>query len=148
MNKKAITKLGNNWPMLFGNGGLIDNFFHTPLDRYFHLDKIKHIPCVNVEETDSSYCLTVATPGLEKKDIKVDLEENILTISAEKKEEKKDGRYNRREYNYSNWRRSFTLPENCDKSKVTAEYANGELKICVPKNGEMKGKKAKSIAIS
>jgi HSP20 family protein len=106
---------------------------------------------VNVTETDKEFKLTIAAPGLEKKDFKVDAFDDMLTISAEKvKEEKeeKNGRYNRREYNYTSWSRSFTLPENCDYSKIVAEYKNGELKIVLPKMEVKEPKKVKNISVN
>lgn len=74
-----------------------------------------------------------------------------MTISSEKEmdeQEKTEGRYNRREYNYSSWSRSFMLPEDCDESKILAEYDNGELKITIPKKEVEKPATAKTISIS
>jgi HSP20 family protein len=87
-----------------------------------------NVPAVNVSETDKEFALTIAAPGLDKNDFKVDAYDDMLTISAEKEKEvkeEKNGRYNRREYNYSSWSRSFPLPENCDAGKINAEYKNG-----------------------
>lgn len=110
-----------------------------------------NVPAVNVEETEKEFRLTIAAPGLEKKDFKVDAYDDMLTISAEKeKEEKveKSGRFNRREYNYSSWSRSFTLPEQCDYGKILAEYKNGELKIVIPKLEVKEPKKVKNISVN
>lgn len=88
---------------------------------------------------------------MEKKDFKVEAFDEMLTISAEKEKEEKEeknGRYNRREYNYSSWSRSFTLPENCDTAKIAAEYNNGELKIMIPKLEINEPKKVKSISVN
>ena len=88
---------------------------------------------------------------MEKKDFKVEAFDDMLTISAEhEKEEKeeKNGRFNRREYNYSSWNRSFTLPENCDASKIEASYVNGELKIMIPKLLVKETKQVKNIAVN
>ncbi len=81
----------------------------------------------------------------------MEVRDDMLTISAEKTKEEKDernGRYNRREYNYSSWSRSFTLPDNTEGSKVDAKYENGELKISIPKTGEKEKKNVKSISVN
>ena len=82
----------------------MEKFFNAPLDEFFNLGKVMNVPAVNVMETDKEFKLTIAAPGLEKKDFKVESVEDMLTISAEhEKEEKeeKNGRFNRREYNYT-----------------------------------------------
>ncbi|HMT13033.1 MAG TPA: Hsp20/alpha crystallin family protein, partial [Ignavibacteria bacterium] len=108
-------------------------------------------PAVNVTETDTEFRLAIAAPGLEKKDFKVEAFDDMLTISAEharEEKEEKNGRYNRREYNYSSWSRSFSLPENCDYGKIDAEYKNGELKIMIPKMEVKEPKKVKNISVN
>ena len=93
----------------------------------------------------------MATKKKKKKDFKLEAFDEMLTISAEKEKEEKEeknGRYNRREYNYSSWSRSFTLPENCDTAKIAAEYNNGELKILIPKLEINQPKKVKSISVN
>ena len=150
MENKAIDKPRTSWPTLF-DGGLMEKFFNAPLDEFFGLGKVMNIPAVNVNETDKEFALTIAAPGLEKKDFKVDAYDDMLTISAEKEKEEKDeknGRYNRREYNYTNWSRSFTLPENCDAGKINAEYKNGELKVLIPKMEIKQPKKVKNISVN
>jgi HSP20 family protein len=72
----------------------------------------------------------------------------MLTISAQKEESKNSNdKYNRREYNYSSWARSFTLPDDAMDGKISAEYKNGELKIDVPRNGDKKRNEGKHIEI-
>ena len=151
MENKAVDKPRTSWPTLF-DGGLMEKFFNAPLDEFFGLGKVMNVPAVNVNETDKEFALTIAAPGLDKKNFKVDAYDDMLTISAEhEKEEKeeKDGRFNRREYNYTSWSRSFSLPENCDTSKIEAEYKNGELKIMIPKKEVKESKKnVKSITVN
>jgi len=148
MENRAIDKPRTSWPTLF-DGGLMEKFFNAPLDEFFSLGKVMNVPAVNVSETEKEFSLTIAAPGLDKKDIKVDAYDDMLTISAEKEEkEEKSGRYNRREYNYTSWSRSFTLPENCDAGKINAEYKNGELKIIIPKMEIKQPKKVKNISVS
>ena len=135
MENKAVDKPRTSWPSLFDSGWM-EKFFNAPLDEFFNYGKVMNVPAVNVNETDKEFALTIAAPGLEKKDFKVDAYDDMLTISAEKEKEEKEeksGRYNRREYNFTSWSRSFTLPENCDAGKINAEYKNGELKIVIPK---------------
>ena len=150
METKALEKSRTSWPSLFDNGWM-EKFFNAPLDEFFNYGKIMNIPAVNVSETNDSFKLSIAAPGLEKTDFKVEAVEDMLTISAEheitEKKDEKNGRFNRREYNYSSWSRSFTLPQNCDSSKIAAEYKNGELKINIPKMEAKEPKKTKSISI-
>jgi len=74
----------------------------------------------------------------------------MLTISCEKEKEEKEGnaRFNRREYNYRSWSRSFTLPENCLTGQINAEYKNGELLIMIPKTAVKEPKKVKNISVN
>lgn len=128
----------------------LDRFFNSPLDEFFNFGKVVNVPAVNVSENENEYKLCIAAPGLEKKDFKVEMREDLLTISAEKiKEEKEEkGRYNRREYNYSSWSRSFTLPEDVEGNKIDARYENGELKISIPKTAGKEKKNVKSISVN
>jgi HSP20 family protein len=94
-----------------------------------------HLPAVNVKETDKAYEINLAAPGLEKTDFKIDLNGNMITISAEKEkteEEKEDG-FTRKEYNFNSFSRSFTLPEDTVADKIDANYVNGELRLSLPK---------------
>lgn len=94
------------------------------------------VPAVNVIEHEKSYELTLAAPGMDKKDFKIDLDGNVMTISSEKEEqhEEKNEKFSRKEYNYSSFCRSFTLPTVVTKDKIDAKYENGILKIRLPKN--------------
>jgi len=150
MENKAIDKPRSSTASLLENKWM-DKFFNSPLDEFFNFGKVINVPAVNVSETENEYKLVIASPGLEKKDFKVEVRDDMLTISAEKTKEEKDernGRYNRREYNYSSWSRSFTLPDNTEGSKVDAKYENGELKISIPKTGEKEKKNVKSISVN
>lgn len=150
MENKAVDKPKTSWPALFDSGWM-EKFFNAPLDEFFNFGKVMNVPAVNVTETDKEFRLSIAAPGLEKKDFKVDTFDDMLTISAEherEEKEEKNGRYNRREYNYSSWSRSFSLPENCSPGKIEAEYKNGELKIMIPKMEVKEPKKVKSISVN
>ncbi len=96
---------------------------------------------VNVKETDKSYLLEVVAPGFEKTDFKVKLDQSLLTISAEKKEQVKDTpleKQIRREYNYRSFKRSFTLDEKIDATNIDASYINGVLALNLPKKEVVK----------
>jgi len=108
------------------------------------------LPATNIRETKDDFIVTMAVPGMSKKDFKIDLNDNVLTISSEKKEEKddKDENYSRREYSYQSFSRAFTLPkEVVNDEKISAKYDNGELKIIIPKKEESKPKKPIQIDI-
>lgn len=110
------------------------------------------LPAVNVKESDESFEIEVAAPGMNKEDFKVNLENNVLTISSEKREERKEeekGRYTRREFSYQSFQRSFTIPENLvEGDKIAAKYCDGVLCIHLPKKEEVKPKPAREIQIS
>ncbi|MCS6968351.1 MAG: Hsp20/alpha crystallin family protein [Cytophagales bacterium] len=120
------------FPSLMSDLFNIEKFFNEA----FQLPTLSNaIPAVNVKEDEAGFYMEVAAPGMEKSDFKVQLTDNVLTISAEKKKEKKeeDKNYTRREFNYTSFKRSFTLPENVDKDNIKAEYNNGILHVSIPK---------------
>lgn len=126
-----------------------DNFFNSPLDEFFGLGRVNNLPSVNVSETDTEYKLCMAAPGLDKTDFKIEMIDDMLTIRAEKEtKEEKNGRYNRREYNYSSWSRSFAFPDNANGEKIDANYKNGELTITIPKTAGKENKPGKTIPIN
>ncbi|MEY3348219.1 MAG: Hsp20/alpha crystallin family protein [Bacteroidota bacterium] len=97
-----------------------------------------HMPAVNVKESDKHYEITMAAPGLEKNDFKIDVNGSTLTVSAEKdeKKEEKENGFARKEYSYKSFSRTFTLPEDIMKEKIDANYKNGELILTLPKKEE------------
>lgn len=136
------SSLGPVWSDLFN----LDRFFD---DDMFSLRTSPNVPSVNVKENENSYDMEVAAPGLSKDDFDVSVDDNVLTISAEKEEEKKDEdeNYTRREYNYNSFRRSFTLPENTKADQVKANYKEGVLYVTIPKKEEAQKKAKKKIDI-
>jgi HSP20 family protein len=106
-------------------------------------DKASTVPSVNVTEADNEYRISVAAPGLQKEDFKLEVDGNMITISAEKKEEK----VTRKEYNFTSFSRTFTLPDNVMSDKIEAHYENGELKLKLPKIVDEKATKQKKIEI-
>lgn len=108
------------------------------------------LPSVNVKETDEFFEVEVAAPGMEKNDFKIELNNDLLTISSEKKVEKEDKegeQYTRREFSYQSFSRSFTLPNTTDTEKIGAKYEDGILKVNIPKKEEAKPKPPKKIAV-
>lgn len=91
------------------------------------------IPSVNVKEEENGFEIQVAAPGIKKQDFKINLDRNVLSISSENKSENeevdKDGKFTRREFNYSSFSRSFTLPEQVETDKIEATYEDGILKV-------------------
>jgi len=131
----------------FLNGGLInwDNSHFTNSDAT--------LPAVNIKETDKSYEVEMAAPGMKKEDFKIELDNNLLTISSEKSEEFQDDRerdkYSRREFSYQSFQRSFTLPkEVVDEDKIEAHYREGVLQLSIPKKEKAKQKQPRKIEIA
>ena len=92
-------------------------------------------PAANIHETKEGYHVELSTPGLNKEDIKVNIENGLLTISFDKKEEEKSEDYKtiRREFSYRSFKRSFNVDDNVDADNVQAKYENGILKLFLPK---------------
>jgi len=108
------------------------------------------IPAVNIKEDEKNYFLELAVPGLDRKDLKIDINEDVLTVSSEIKneaEENKDG-YKRKEFSYSSFCRSFYIPENVNRDKIEANYKDGVLSVGLPKQEEEKNKITRQIEIS
>jgi len=110
------------------------------------------LPAVNVKETNDDFIIEVAAPGMSRDNFKVELDNSILTISSDVENNSespdKNGQYNRREFNYQSFQRSFSLPENkVDGGKISAKYKDGILHVTVPKREEAKIKPARQITI-
>lgn len=110
------------------------------------------IPAVNIQESDDNFMVEVAAPGKTKNDFNIELDNDILTISSEEKMDnitsEKNGRYTRKEFSYSNFKRAFSLPETVDNEKIAASYENGVLVINLPKKEEAKVQAKRMIEIS
>ena len=107
-------------------------------------------PAVNVKEDEDNFEVEVAAPGLSKADFKIELENDVLTISSEKEtsDTETNAHYNRREFTYASFKRTFSLPEDkVDGENVKANYTDGVLHIFLPKKEEAKPKPAKFIKI-
>ena len=109
------------------------------------------LPAVNIRETKDDFMIEVAAPGLTKKDFKVNLENDQLTISSERTLEKKDSEenYTRKEFSYQSFQRSFSVNEQMvDGDKISAKYCDGILCVTLPKKEEVKPKPAREIKIA
>jgi HSP20 family protein len=137
-------------PSLLKPTTVFDDFF-KPWNQFFddRWVSINQLPSVNIKETDDEYEIKMAAPGLEKNDFKIDVNGTMITISAEKdeKKEEKEEDYTRKEYSYTSFSRSFSLPDNIDASKIDASYVHGELKLLLPKKEETKKSTHKTIAV-
>ncbi len=125
-----------------------NNMFNN-LERTLPQENISSfIPTVNTREDDSAYYIEVDLPGVKKEDIEITTEDNVLTISGERKvrDEIKEDDYYKVESVYGTFSRSFTLPENVDVNKIEAKNENGVLEIVIPKKVE-EDKKPKKIEI-
>jgi HSP20 family protein len=128
----------NNRPIEAGFNSIVDDLF-TELPALFKTElnqfQWKGAVPVNIKETEKSYQVEVIAPGFEKTDFKVSLEQTILSISAEKKNETKNENEKqvRHEYNFGSFKRSFTIEEKIDATKIGASYVNGVLILNLPK---------------
>jgi len=107
------------------------------------------IPSVDVYETDDEYVFEFELPGFKKDDVKVKVEDNVLTVSSEVKEEKKEDKgknYHIVERRYGSFKRQFSLPEDCEVEKIDAKFENGVLQLKIQKKEEEK-KKAIDVQI-
>ena len=146
---KRNGNLINSLPALF------DDFFSKDLfdwsNSNFSMEGTT-VPAVNVKETAESFVVEMAAPGMKKEDFKVELNNNVLTISSELKhenEQKENERWTRKEFSYQTFQRSFQLSrEAVDADNIQAKYENGVLHLIIPKREEVKQKPSRVINIS
>ncbi|MFN4122717.1 MAG: Hsp20/alpha crystallin family protein [Flavobacteriales bacterium] len=123
---------------------IVEKFFGKKIsDATGPNEEIASVPLVNIADEDSAFEVNVALPGLDKKDIKIEIQNDCLVIFSEKKYEKEEKNKNwmRREYGYASFQRIFQLPESADQNKVQAEMKNGVLTIKVAKKKDYLEKK-------
>ena len=135
----TLVKFNNkaNNTLMPGFNDVFDSIFN---DTFFNDRMVTRVPAVNISESESNYHVELAAPGLKKEDFKLNLERNQLTISVEQTSDHQDNQknYSKREYSYSSFVRSFTLPESADDSKIDATYTDGILRIDIAKREEAK----------
>jgi HSP20 family protein len=144
----ALMRFSNPLPSLF------DRFFENDLfdwsNRNFSSTNTT-LPAVNVKENADNFEVELAAPGLDKQDFNIELNNDVMSISSEKKIEKESDegeQFARREFSYQSFCRTFSLPNTADADKIKAKYENGILRVIIPKKEEAKPKPAKQIAIS
>jgi len=147
MATQALSKATERFPSVF------DDFF-KPWNEWFDnggsmWNKMMKVPAVNITETKDHFEVSLAAPGLKKDDFKIDVDGNLLTISSEKEEtkEEKEKMFTRKEFNYTSFSRTFTLPEDVKRDKIEATYEHGLLKLVMPKKEEAKKPEARHIAV-
>ncbi|MBI3787876.1 MAG: Hsp20/alpha crystallin family protein [Ignavibacteriales bacterium] len=121
---------------------LFDNFFHGDIQADNSFLSSVWTPAVDVAEQDDQYVVKIELPGVNKDDVKITLESNILTVRGEKKQEKeiKEDSYHRMERSYGSFQRSFTLPTMVKSDKIDASFKDGILTVRLPKAEEAKPK--------
>lgn len=130
----------------------IDDIFNRDMPSVFSSNYNTGItlPKVNIKETADAYAVEMAVPGMKKSDFQIDLDNNTLCISSatETENTEEDSSYTRREYGYSSFKRTFSLPETVDEEKISAKYNDGILSVYLPKKEEAKQKPPRNIEIS
>jgi HSP20 family protein len=115
-----------------------------PFNEFFDMPtmgwRVSKVPHVNIIDRPNEYQIELAAPGFKKEDFNIDVSGNYLTISLDKEDEYKteDLNFTKREYNYYNFTRSFTIPEDVVFDTINAKYENGILKLLLPKKEEAK----------
>lgn len=123
--------------LMTGFDGVFDSIFN---DTFFSDRMTARVPAVNISESKDHYHVELAAPGLKKEDFKLSLERNVLSISVEQTSENgaQERNYNKREFSYSSFVRSFTLPDAADENGIEAKYVDGVLCIDIAKREEAK----------
>lgn len=125
------------------NTDAVNPFVNTVFDNLFNDSFISdrlvtRVPAVNITESDRGFKIELAAPGLTKSDFKINVDKNVMSISVEKTEEKTDegNVYSKKEFSYTSFSRSFTLPDTVDYSNIDASYQDGVLAIAIGKKEE------------
>lgn len=107
------------------------------------------VPAVNIQENVANFQIELAVPGKKKADFEIEIEDNLLTIASQEKEDKnsEEGKFTRREFSYNSFKRAFTIPESVNVSKIDATYSSGMLTISLPKKEEALPQPKKLIKI-
>ena len=136
----TLVKLANG-PKNYSVNPFFNDVFDSILNDSFLGDKLSsRVPAVNIAETENEFHIELAAPGLKKEDFKINLDKNVLSISAEKKAEnvEEGKKYSKKEYSYNSFVRSFTLPDSVDHAKIDAAYTDGVLTLSIAKKEEAK----------
>ena len=117
-------------------GGLVDDLFNRSISEIVGGDFAANIPAVNLKETEQDFQLEMAAPGLAKEDFQIFVENKQLVVSVSKEKEtatENGDKFLRKEFNYSSFKRTFTLPENANTEGIAAGYEKGILMVTIPK---------------
>lgn len=144
-------KNGNSFDSMFPQNSRMDfpNFFNDVFDNLLKEEKVSWMPAVNIMEREKDYKIDLAVPGLDKKDFNIEVENDMLVVSGERKEEKVEekDKVTKREFHYGSFKRSFTLPEIADVEKINASYNNGVLSVSIAKKEEAKQNAKRQIIV-
>lgn len=145
MSKHSLINLKEVFPET------VDDFF-APWNEWFRRNSFFNhatVPALNVSDDKDRYKVTVAAPGLEKGDFDIEVNNNVLTVSAtsEKEHEEDKKKYRRKEYSYSSFSRSFTLPADVNADAIEASYDKGILTLNLPKNEKAQSATEKKVAV-
>jgi len=123
--------------LMTGFDGVFDSIFN---DTFFSDRMISRVPAVNISESKDHYHVELAAPGLKKEDFKLSLDRNVLSISVEQQaqNDSQERNYNKKEFSYTSFVRSFTLPDHADDNGIEAKYVDGVLCIDIAKREEAK----------
>ena len=143
----SLVRFSNQVPSLF------DRFIEGDLfdwsNRNYSLTNTT-LPSVNIKKNNDAFVVDVAAPGFDKNDFKLELNNDLLTISSEKKvetETKEGEQFTKREFSYQSFSRSFTLPHTANAEGIVANYENGILRVTIPKKEEAKPRPSRTIEI-
>ena len=136
-----------NYPAMQRSFGF-PSIFNEAIDKFWANDNSDWLPSANIKERANDFQIELAVPGMDKKDFKIEVENHMLSVSAERKEEKieENEKYTRKEFYTSSFKRSFSLPDSIEHDKIQANYNNGILNLIVPKKEELK-LKTKEIVV-
>lgn len=144
-------KNGNSLDSLFPHSNSIDlpNFFNDMFDHILKDEKVTWMPATNIIERENDFKIDLAVPGLDKKDFNIEVENDQLVVSGERKEEKVEekDKVTKREFHYGSFKRSFELPETADAEKINASYNNGVLSVSIAKKEEAKQAAKRQIIV-
>ena len=124
----------------FFPNSLFDDFFNRSIADFVGSDALVTQPAVNILETNAAFKLEVAAPGFEKQDFSLNVENDYLTVRAQRERQKDDAaeRVTRREFRFDAFERSFKLPATVNQEMISAVYENGVLIVTIPKKEEAK----------
>ena len=129
---------------------LMDDVFNRSISDLVGSDFSVTTPSVNITENNDTFTLELAAPGLDKKDFNIFVDKDQLVISASKEvqnADKEEGKWTRKEFNYTTFKRTFHLTDAVDAENINAEYNKGILTLVLPKREEIKAKAPKTIEI-